>query len=43
MTAHVLSNIPEQCKNIIENIEDELYENIYPGTIKLIRDKILSK
>ena len=39
--AHILSNLPEEHNNIVENFEDELDGDIYPSTIKNPRDKLL--
>ena len=43
MMTHIMSNIPEEYKKIVENLEDEVDDNIYPLTIERICDKLLSK
>ena len=40
---HLLSNLPEAYKNIVEKIEYELDYNVYTLTIKSIPDKISVK
>ena len=40
MMTHILSKIPEEYYNIIENIEDELDDNIYVLTMKIICDNL---
>ena len=43
MTTHILSNLPEEYKAIVEVLEDELYEKYHPLTFESICDKILVK
>ena len=43
MMTHIMSNLPEEYKKIVENLEDEVDDNIYPLTIERICDKLLSK
>ena len=41
MTAHILLNLPEAYYNIVENLEDKLYDEIDPLTIKYPRQDII--
>ena len=43
MMTRILSNLPEEYKNIIENPKDELEEDIDTLTIERIQDKISAK
>ena len=43
MMAHILSNLPEEYENIVENVEDSLDDDIDLLTIKIILDKILAR
>ena len=40
MMTHILSNLPKEYENIVENLEDELDDNIDMLTIKIIQDKL---
>ena len=40
---HILSNLPEEYENIVENLEDKLDENIDMLPIKRIQDKLSAK
>ena len=40
MMTHILSKLTEEYKNIVENIQDYLDEDIDPLTIERIRDKL---
>ena len=40
---HILSNLYEEYKNTVENIEDGLNDNINPLTIERIRENNLAK
>ena len=37
---HILSNLPELYKNIVENLEDKLDDDIYMLTIKIFQAKL---
>ena len=37
---HILSNLPELYKNILENLEDKLDDDIYMLTIKIFQAKL---
>ena len=43
MTTHILLNSPKECQNIVEILEDELYDDDYPLNIKSIHDNPLAK
>ena len=40
MMTHILPNLFEEYESIIENLEYEIYNNIYPLIIYIIRDKL---
>ena len=40
---HILSNLPEEYQTIIEGLEDELDDNNYSLTIKMICDNLSVK
>ena len=40
---HILSNLPKAYEIIVENIEDELYDNVSPLTIKNIHEYLSVK
>ena len=43
MMTHILSTLPEEYQNIVQILEDKLYDDDNPVTIKRIRDKLLVK
>ena len=43
MMTHILSNLPGEYENTVENIEDELDDNIDMLTIKIFWDKLSAK
>ena len=40
---HIMSNLPEEYKNMVENLEDELDDEIDMFAIEIIRDKLWAK
>ena len=43
MMTHILSNLPDKYRTIVEILEDELNEKYQPLTIERIRDKLSVK
>ena len=43
MMTHIISNLPEEYENIVENLEDELDDDIAMLNIKIIWDKLSAK
>ena len=40
---HILLNLPGEYKNIVEKLEEELYDNINTLMIKIIRENLSAK
>ena len=43
MMTHIISNLPEGYENIVENLEEELYDDVGPLTIEMITYKFSVK
>ena len=43
MMTHIISNLPEEYENIVENLEDKLHNDIAMLTIERIQEKLPAK